>query len=177
MIIYIFSVLAALGLSGLAAWSDYKGMVIPNYISVLIIAMFFVGYSAVFFAGTEVFLSLKMHMLAAALIFIVTFIMFLLKMIGGGDSKLLTALSLWVGHAGLSALLFYMMVAGLFLGVLALVLKKTKPVKSPKEGSWVARVQAGESVIPYGIPIAMGALAGFIDRGFLSFDHFKLFLM
>lgn len=179
MIIYVSCVLSALGLAVLAAIGDLRGMTIPNYISVLVIVSFFIAYEAAYGAGISatIFGPLAMHVLAAAATLAITFLMFSLKMIGGGDSKLLTAFSFWTGYQGLALLLFYMALSGALLGVMALVLKKKKPFKNPKEGSWVARVQAGEAVLPYGMPIAIGVFASFFGMGFLAPENLSLFLV
>ena len=70
-----------------------------------------------------------------------------------------------------------MSVAGGLLGLTALALRKWTPVKEPKENSWVARVQAGESKVPYGVAIALGALASFVEIGYLERDTLASFLM
>ncbi len=71
--------------------------------------------------------------------------LFALKMMGGGDVKLLTALALWVEPAQFLQLLMVMAIAG---GVLTLAM-----------GAWhVARRQRHKLAIPYGVAIAFGAL-------------------
>ena len=177
MVVYLFCVIAALGLAALAAWSDFRGMKIPNYIVVVVMAAFVLCFGADYFAGTKIFGALQTHLLAGGITLIITFLMFSLKMIGGGDSKLVTAYSLWMGYKALSIFLFYMVSAGAVLGIIALFLKNKQLVKNPKPGGWIARIQAGDNVVPYGIPIAIGALAGFIKMGFLSPDKLALFLM
>lgn len=71
--------------------------------------------------------------------------LFALKMMGGGDVKLLTVLALWVEPAHFLQLLMVMAIAG---GVLTLAM-----------GAWhVARRQRDKLAIPYGVAIAFGAL-------------------
>ena len=177
LIVYLFTVMAAMGLGLLAGWSDYKGMTIPNYIALLVPCLFAVSYTALHFGEVEIFQGIEKHLIAGGVTFVVTFIMFIAKMIGGGDSKLATAFAFWVGTKGLPVFLFYMALMGALLGLAAIILKKRKPVKEPPEGSWVARVQAGESVVPYGIPIAIGAIVAFLQLGFFSPTNLSLFLM
>ncbi len=177
LIVYMFSMMVVLGLGFLAGWSDYKGMTIPNYIIVSVSALFFVSYGALYFGEVEIFSDLKWHLVAGVLTLIITFFMFSIKMIGGGDSKLAVAFSFWVGLKGLPIFLFYMAFTGALFGVAAIILKKKKPCKGPAEGSWIARVQAGESVVPYGIPIVIGAFVAFVQLGFLSPGNLSLFLM
>lgn len=177
MIVYLFCILAALGLGVLAGWNDFKGMTIPNFIPVLVLVSFFLCFAAVHFADADIFASLRSHLIAGGVILLATFGMYAARLIGGGDSKLVAAFSFWFGLKGLPVFLFYMVFAGAVFGVAAIVLKKKKPVAAPAEGSWVARVQAGESVVPYGIPIAIGAFAAFIRLGYLAPDMLRLFLV
>jgi len=177
MILYIFSVLAALGLGVLAAVSDFKGMTIPNSISALVLVLFGVAFTVTHLAGVEVFASLSSHLLSGFLMLAITMAMFFLKMIGGGDSKLVTAFTFWFGIEGLIAFVFYMSLAGAVLGFIALYLKTRKPIKAPAEGSWLARVQSGENVVPYGIPITVGAFATLFYMGLLAPSQISLFLM
>lgn len=71
--------------------------------------------------------------------------LFALKVMGGGDVKLLTALALWVRPDQFMQLLLIMAIAG---GVLTLVM-----------GVWhVMRRQKDRLAIPYGVAIAFGGL-------------------
>ncbi|WP_027444248.1 prepilin peptidase [Erythrobacter cryptus] len=71
--------------------------------------------------------------------------LFALRMMGGGDVKLLTALALWVPPYQFVQLLLVMAIAG---GVLTIVM-----------GAWhVARRQKHRLAIPYGVAISFGAL-------------------
>lgn len=71
--------------------------------------------------------------------------MFALKMMGGGDVKLLTALALWVAPTPFLKLLLIMAIAG---GVLTIVL-----------GAWhVIRRRKDRLAIPYGVAIAGAGL-------------------
>ena len=71
--------------------------------------------------------------------------LFALKMMGGGDVKLLTVLALWVSPQHFLQLLLIMAIAGGVLTVLMLL--------------WhTARRQKDKIAIPYGVAIAFGAL-------------------
>jgi prepilin peptidase CpaA len=71
--------------------------------------------------------------------------LFALKLMGGGDVKLLTALALWVRPEVFLQLLVIMALAG---GVLTIVM-----------GAWhVMRRQRDRLAIPYGVAIAFGGL-------------------
>ena len=177
MIIYLFSVVAAIGLSGLAGWCDFKGMTIPNQIVVAVLVAFFTAYGVAYLSDTDIFASLKSHLAAGGIVFIATFLMFVTKLIGGGDAKLITAFSFWTGLGHLLVFLTYMIFSGAILGFVALVIKKVKPFRRAAEGSWIYRLQNGEGLVPYGIPIAIGALVAFVEMDLLALENLKLFLM
>lgn len=174
--LFIFCVIVALGTGLLAGWSDFKGMTIPNTCHVLILGAFALAAVCVYLSPTPVFEPLRWHLGAAVVTFVVTFIMFQLRLMGGGDSKLLTVYALWVAFAGLPSLLFYTALIGALVGIAALIIKRRKPFANPPEKSWIGRVQAGESRVPYGIPIVCGAFISFWQSGYLSPDKLALFL-
>lgn len=178
LIFFLFAVFVALGAGFLAALSDFRGMVIPNALSVVIAAAFFAAYAGLWLSGRDdVFMPLVPHLLSALVVFAVTLAMFMLGGIGAGDSKLASAFAFWTGLEGLMAFLFYMALAGGVLGLVALALRRWKPVRGSREGGWIARVQAGENGVPYGAAIFAGALASFVKLGYLGPEVLSSFLL
>ncbi len=176
LMIFVFCFVSALGLGVLAGWTDFRGLTIPNILPALILASFVPAYAVSYFAGAEIFSSLGYHVGAGFFVLLITFILFSLKVIGGGDSKLLSAYALWIGFKALPIYLFYTALIGALLGVAALLLKRWKPFKNPSEGGWIARVQGGENKVPYGIPIAIGALIAFLSLGYPTLETLALFM-
>jgi prepilin peptidase CpaA len=170
--IVIFSVIVAMGFGLASAWSDFKGFTISNVYSIGVILAFVPAFLAVTLMAPEAayFASWKSHLIAAAGVFAVTFVLFTTNMIGAGDSKLCTAYALWVGLLGLPSFLFFMTVFGGLLGLMTLIFRKWKPFKAPAEGSWIAKAQEGASEVPYGIAIVIGALIAFIQSGYFDPD-------
>jgi prepilin peptidase CpaA len=173
LIIYLFALITALSCGVLAAWSDFKGMIIPNKLSLIIVGCFALAFVAANMANSEALLSLGAHLWAGGLTLAVTAGMFFARIFGGGDSKLISAYALWVGTVNIMALLFYVALLGAVIAAVSLAIKKYKPFKQPVlkalgERSWIARVQAGEGVVPYGIPIMIGAVCAFIHAGYIS---------
>ena len=164
-----------LGMCYLAAKSDYKGFKIPNLVSAVIIGAFVVTYGGLtLLEQRDVFFKpIGMHLGSALVVLMVTGAMFALKKLGAGDSKLATSIALWTGFSGLVPFLFYMSLCGGVIAGASLYLQKKKPFSSPAEGSWVDVVQKGGGVVPYGIAIAVGALASFIYLGFFSFSKWE----
>jgi prepilin peptidase CpaA len=175
LLVFLFGVFTTLGMCVLAAKSDYKGFKIPNTISVVIVACFVVTYGllTVLEQRDVFFKPIGAHIGAALLVLMVTGAMFALKKLGAGDSKMATAISLWVGFGGLAPFLFYMSLAGGVIAATSLYLQKKKPFASPAEGSWIDVAQKGGGTVPYGIAIAVGALASFIYLGFFSFAKWQ----
>ncbi len=143
--------------------SDVRSLRIPNSHSLVILVSFIVAYAL----SPESFGAWWEHLGAGAGMFVITYLMFVAGMLGGGDSKLGTVLALWVGLKGLMLYVFYMAVVGGFVGIASLVIKKKKPFKNPLPGSWVAQVQEGRNAVPYGIAIVAGAWLALFHTGFL----------
>ncbi len=177
MVIYLFCIAAAIGLGGLSGWSDLKGMTIPNEYVAGVLVAFFVAFGVAHFAGADVFAGFVPHFMTGCAVLIVTFAMYAMRQMGGGDSKLIAAYSFWFGLQGLAVILLAMTVAGVLLSLFALFVKKTRPFKVTADGSWMQRTQDGEGVVAYGIPIAIGAAVAFYDMDLLAPDTLKLFLM
>lgn len=161
--IFLTSAYFALILGGVAAFYDVRGMTIPNMISVMVIALF--GLSCL--VMPERYASLWGHMSAAAIMFSVTYLLFLKNMIGGGDSKLATAFAFWLGLRGLVPFLFFMALVGGLLAIATLVLRKRTLLAQVPENSWIGRAQSGEDVLPYGVAICAGAVMAFHDLGYM----------
>lgn len=170
LFIIVFCVLVALGLGVAAALSDLRGLIIPNAYSLGIVLAFVPAYLAfALFAGESgYFQSWTSHLGAFALVFAASFVLFALNMFGAGDSKLATAFALWVGMDGLFSFVFYVALIGGVLGVITLVIQRKKPFPAARAGTWVARAQAGDNAVPYGIAITAGAVVAFCWLGYAS---------
>lgn len=170
--IVIFCVIIALGFGLASSWSDFRGLTISNIYPLGILVSFIPAYLLVTLMVPDVdyFFHWKSHLIAFGAVFAFTFLLFSLNMIGAADSKLAAVYALWVGLNGLFPFIVCMALTGGVLGLIALALKKWKPVKSPHEGGWVAKSQAGISAVPYGIAITAGAFAAFAKVGYTDPD-------
>lgn len=175
--VFLFCLAVSVGFGFMAAYGDFRGLRIPNYTALGVALSFFVAFVAVAFSAAEIFQPLKSHILSGLIVFIVTYLMFHFKIMGGGDSKLATAYSFWIAPALMPLFLFYVTFLGAVLGLAALIIKKTKPFSNVKTGSWLARLQAGESAVPYGIPIVIGAILTFFEAGYVSQSTLSVFLI
>ena len=174
---FLFGLLVTIGMCGLAAWSDFKGFRIPNFIPVVIIAALGMAYGVTYLTGQhdEIFGPLRSHLAAAGIVLMITMAMFGMKVLGAGDSKFATAVALWAGISELTVFLVYMTLLGGVIGLISLALRKWKPLKLPLRGvfadTWPQKAQEGHNSVPYGIAIAGGALVAYIMRGYFSLDN------
>lgn len=177
LILYLTGLLVAVACGVMSAWADWKGMTIPNLYPGIIVGAFVVAFTGTYISGhEEVFPSLSSQLMSAGIVFAITFLMFLTIKFGAGDSKLLTAYAFWFPPGLLIPFLFSMSVIGAALSLLAIIIKKVKPFEQPAEGSWVAKLQKGESVVPYGIAITGGAIVAFLSHGYFSPTTLECFL-
>lgn len=140
-----------------AGLKDATSMTIPNWMSVALIAAFFpaallVGLSPLQFA---------IHLGVGFALLVVGAILFAFRIAGGGDAKILAASGLWMGWgAGPEFLLWTCLAGGLFTLALLNARKAAAPYAN-LTGGWVAQLLKPDGDIPYGVAIAIGALAAF----------------
>ncbi|TAL35667.1 MAG: peptidase, partial [Alphaproteobacteria bacterium] len=99
------------GVTIMACVSDVRSLRIPNLYSIVVIGAFAVAFAA----APESFGKLSAHLLALVLIFLITYIMFVTGLMGGGDAKFGSALALWVGLPGIVSYVFWMTLMGGFI--------------------------------------------------------------
>lgn len=151
-----------------AAWSDTVSYIIPNRISIMLAVAFVPAALAVGQPIGEIGMGLAVGV--AALVIAVG--MFAAGWIGGGDAKLFAAAALWLGLPGAPAFVMFTALAG---GAMALLLMNAR---SPWLRSyfaagpgWLARLAAPDAGIPYGVAIAIGAVAAFPQSPMMKAFH------
>lgn len=147
----------------LSCVSDIRSLRIPNWHSLVILCCF----APAWWAMPGLFGALWQHVGAMGFMFVMTYAMFILGMVGGGDSKFATALGLWIGLKGLILFMFYMAIIGGVVGIASLAIRKYKPFKNLKAGSWAEQAQSGRNVVPYGLAIGLGAWVTFFHTGLI----------
>ncbi len=179
LIVFLCALFVASALGLMSAWSDFRGMIIPNAYPLGIIVAFGFAYTACALgaeAGVQPFQRLSSHLVAGGVALAVTFAMTMTKTMGGGDSKLITAYALWMGVLNIAWFLFIVTLIGAVLALGGLAIRRLKPFKAVRAGGWIARLQNGEAVVAYGIPIALGALYMFFSEGYASMDVLGAFV-
>ena len=140
-----------------AGLRDLTTMLIPNWISGLLVLGFF---PAAFMVGLSP-ATVGIHFGVAVVALFVGMGLFALRMIGGGDAKLMAAVCLWLGVAGSAMFILWTAIAG---GVLCLMLIFARTQLRPYvQGvpTWVDTLMEPKGDIPYGVAICVGALMAF----------------
>lgn len=140
-----------------SALSDIFTMTIANRVSALLIGAFllvapFIGLS---------WMEFGLHLAAFALVLTITFGMFSVGLMGGGDAKLMASTALWVGFGPLLMEYFLMFtIAGGVLALGLLMLRKTAIAAYMGEFKMFWTILDAKD-IPYGVALAYGGLAVF----------------
>lgn len=140
-----------------AGAGDALTMRIPNWLNLLIAASFFPMAVA---AGMPLPM-IGAHMATGLALLAAGYVLFAVRLFGGGDAKLLAAAGLWLGYPASQNLLVLSAFAG---GGLALVVGAWSLVKLDSEirGGFVSRRLAFlKPDLPYGIALAIGGLLAF----------------
>ena len=150
-------------LMAFAASSDLFTMTISNRLSLALAG----GFALLAAASGLAWPVVGMHLAAAALVLVVSFVMFTRGWIGGGDAKLAAATALWFGF---DYLLDYMLYAALFGGVLTLVLIQFRKLPLPgplARQAWILCLHETVGGVPYGIALAAAALVVYPKTGWM----------
>jgi prepilin peptidase CpaA len=143
-----------------AAISDMLSMTIANRVPVLLILVFaavapLTGMGWAEYGG---------HFAAGALVLAVTFALFAMGGMGGGDAKLLAATAIWMG---LNVHLVEYLVASTFIGGLLtlgiLLYRKSMLSAVTGQNPFLRHFADEKTGVPYGIALGIGGLITFPD--------------
>ena len=151
-------------LMAFAASSDLFTMTISNRLSLALAG----GFVLLAAASGLAWPAVGMHLAAAALVLVISFILFTRGWIGGGDAKLAAATALWFGF---DYLLDYMIYASLFGGALTLMLLQFRKLPLPQalaKQEWIQRLHDQAGGVPYGIALAAAALTVYPHTGWMT---------
>lgn len=139
---HVLSVLALLAYGVplvLAGWTDFTSYRIPNLVSG---ALAFLYPLAAFLLGHMA--AIPGHLLVAGAVLAVGLPLFALRVMGGGDVKLLSAAALWLGPVGIADFACLTAILGGFYSLAVVVARSVTKSEARR--------------IPYGVPIAAAAL-------------------
>lgn len=148
------SLAAFAGLLIYAACSDIARMIIPNWVSIALTALYPI---AALLAGAPL-ASIGLHVLFGVGVLVVGFLLFAGNIIGGGDAKLLAATAVWTGfEAFLLPFMYWTVIAG---GLMALALLAARQFVPQAEAypPFINHLLKKQNGIPYGVAIMVGGL-------------------
>jgi prepilin peptidase CpaA len=152
--IYVSAISALLVLLAIAALSDLRSYRIPNKVTLLTVAVY-----PIFVLSSPVPVDWLGGLMVGGAVLGVSFSLFVFKVFGGGDAKMLAAVSLWAGPALIFDFLVFSALAGGMLALfwisplrhgLALTLNR-----AGNENSGSAMLGAA---LPYGVAISAGGV-------------------
>ena len=156
MIEPVFFAAAFLSFLLLAAHGDLMNLRIPN---VLTLSMSVSALPAVWLleAGMT---ALPLVILTGIATLVVTWSMFELGWLGGGDAKLAAAASLWLGPQPMLVFVLATAVFGAVLAAILLMLSRSRPALAVVGPRWQERLTADAISVPYAVAMApAGAVA------------------
>jgi prepilin peptidase CpaA len=132
-----------------AAWGDVRRYIIPNRISLLILAAYFpFSVGAAFLPGLYPSVNWFSGLIVGGAVLLAGFVLFARGIMGGGDVKLLASTSVWAGPALVFPLLMVTALAG---GLVALGVLMARGRRAPASGE-------APLPLPYGVASAAGGL-------------------
>jgi prepilin peptidase CpaA len=137
----------------IAAYTDFWSMKIPNLVSLAMAAGFILTLPLTW-QGLPVF---GEHMMVGSIFFLAGFAMFAFGWLGGGDAKLMAAISLWFGWADAFPFILSTTLFGAALGAVLMFGGQLAPVKIRTSVFGMRLFQGGKDM-PYGLALAAGAL-------------------
>lgn len=130
-------------------------MTIPNRLCASLVLGYF-ALAVAFGVPAEMIL---LNLSCGLAILAITFVMFSLGWIGGGDAKLAAATALWMGW---SLVLDFGVTAAIFGGLLTLAILFARSMPLPailERRAWIARLHRQNAGVPYGIALAAAGIA------------------
>jgi prepilin peptidase CpaA len=143
-----------------AAVSDMLSMTIANRVSIVLVATFAIVAPL---TGME-WSAYGLHLAAGAVVLAVTFALFAIGGMGGGDAKLLAATSVWMGLG--IPLVEYLVFASVFGGVLTVLILTYRSSTFHTffgRNLFLRQFADDRKGIPYGIALGLGGLLAFPD--------------
>ena len=141
-------------LMAFSASSDLFTMTIPNRVSFGLV----VGYFGLALLAGLPPTAIAINMACGVCVLILTFSMFSMGWIGGGDAKLAAATALWLGWAHL---LDFGVMTSMFGGVLTFGILASRKIRLPAWAAgqeWLTRLHSAGNGVPYGIALAAAGL-------------------
>jgi prepilin peptidase CpaA len=150
-----------------AAIGDLRQYRISNRLVASVVICF-----AIFVIAKASWISVGWSLAAAACVFALAATMFAFGLMGGGDTKLITAMALWTSFVDLPRFLLVMTASGGLLGVVWLIRQRRRRHQAAGAGASAPpnmlkiagpqRVPAMPNKLPYGVAIAIAGIDFFL---------------
>ncbi len=138
----------------LAMVADFRTFEIPDRLSLALVAAYPLAALSAGFSWQQILWAFAL----GALMLLASVIMFALRIMGGGDGKLLAAATLWTGHEQLAEFLLLTALAGGIL-TMALLLYRRLPLASRLAGIAALRqLHEKKRDVPYAVAIGGAGL-------------------
>ncbi len=160
MIIPVFQVILGL-LVSTALITDARRYIIPNWTVLAVILLYFMAF---FLLPGRI--NLLSGIYAGLGCFAVGYLIFILRIMGGGDVKLISALALWTGLETLLDFIFLTAIIGGVLTILLLIIRRIK-----RSSASLPRLLRKGQPVPYGIAIALAFLTLLITQNLPSLHN------
>lgn len=183
------SVIALTMFSGLLVWaaiSDFRRYIIPNQVSLGVVALY-----PVYVLSAPEPVNWQWALVMAGVFFAVGFVMYLVRAMGAGDAKLLPAVMLWVGAKDFAAFIVVLVAGSLVLAFVIGVRTALAQMRaSEREAGGTAAGGAAVAVsgfarfarlvgelrhvpflkiqVPYGVAIAAGGITVAVNAVFTT---------
>jgi prepilin peptidase CpaA len=140
------------GLLTLAAYGDIRNYRIPNWLSLAIAALYPVHVLA-----SNVPVDWIGAVIVTFVVFVLAVVLFVGRVMGGGDVKLIAAVALWAGPAFIADFIVVMALSGALLAIMLMSpLRHGLALAFEKAGNHQSRDAVLAKIIPYGLAIAVG---------------------
>jgi prepilin peptidase CpaA len=137
----LFGILLAVLLL-MAAWTDIRTRTISNELNAAIAIFAIAFWWAI---GEPLWPDVALRIAVALGLFLLFAVLFMLRLIGGGDVKMIAALALWLPVQALMQMLTIMALSGGVIAIILLIRQRWRP-------------NAAKPELPYGVAIAIGGL-------------------
>ena len=141
----------------IAAANDIYEFKIPNWISIILVCAYPAAALAVGLSPAVIGEGLMIGAGALAL----SFTLYALKIVGGGDAKLFAATTPWLGMSTLGAFLFNTAISGLVLAMVMIMFRKLPILPVYAHAPWLIELHQRKKDLPYAVAIAGGGLFSF----------------
>lgn len=135
-----------------AAWWDFRYFRIPNALALGLLLLFFPVAWLFGFDAAQFWLHLKV----GAGAFLLSFLLFLARLWGGGDAKLFPVLCLWLGWPASLSFAIAMVLAGGVISLILLIVRKIPWPEPAKRHPWLRRLLGARRAVPYAAAMAAG---------------------